>query len=60
MINIIFAVLPNASGKGGNILKLITEATPVGKAVMLILLIFSIISWAVIIFKLVEYKNARK
>jgi len=43
----------------GNFVTLITDASPIGKLTLLILLIFSIVSWAVIIFKLVEYSKAK-
>lgn len=49
-----------AAGKSGtDFFSLISEATPVGKLTLLILLIFSVVSWAVIIFKLVEYSKAK-
>ena len=44
----------------GGILALLSEATPVSKFAMLLLLVFSIVSWAIIIFKLTEYSKARK
>jgi biopolymer transport protein TolQ len=43
----------------GDFFSLISEATLVGKFTLLMLLIFSIVSWAIIIFKLVEYKKAK-
>jgi biopolymer transport protein TolQ len=43
----------------GDLLSLISEATPIGKLILFMLLIFSIVSWAVIIFKLVEYTKAK-
>ncbi len=65
MENIVNATLalsgvPGASNPAGNILSLLSGATPVGKIAMLMLLVFSIVSWAVIIFKLLEYSRARK
>lgn len=44
----------------GGILALLSEATPVSKFAMLLLMVFSIVSWAIIIFKLTEYSKARK
>ena len=44
----------------GGILALLAEATPVSKFAMLLLMVFSIVSWAIIIFKLTEYSKARK
>ncbi|MCP4214549.1 MAG: hypothetical protein GY765_07825, partial [bacterium] len=53
------SLFPAAAGKTGtSVLNLIGDATIVGKIAMLMLAIFSIISWAVIIFKLVEYGKA--
>lgn len=42
-----------------DIISLVKGATPIGKFALLLLLIFSVVSWAIIIFKLVEYKKAR-
>ncbi|MCP4146570.1 MAG: protein TolQ [bacterium] len=50
----------SAAKPSGSFLHLIRDATIVGKIAMLLLLIFSIISWAIIIFKLTEYSRARK
>ena len=59
MKNVLFTALPGSAGSGG-LFALISGATPIGKFTMLILMIFSIISWAVIIFKLTEYSKAKK
>jgi len=48
-----------SAGHGRDIISLVKGATPVGKLALMILLIFSVISWAVIVFKLVEYKKAK-
>lgn len=53
-------VMPVAGSNTGDLLSLVTDASPVGKAVMLLLLIFSIMSWAIIVFKLMEYAKVRK
>jgi len=45
---------------GTDILTLIAEATVVVKAVMLILLVFSAVSWAIIFFKLWTYRRAEE
>ncbi|MDQ1351125.1 MAG: biopolymer transport protein TolQ [Acidobacteriota bacterium] len=47
-------VNPNSS-----ILSLLSKATTVSKFAMLLLLVFSIVSWAIIIFKLIEYSKAK-
>jgi len=44
----------------GGILSLLSDATPVSKFAMLLLMVFSVVSWAIIIFKLTEYSKARK
>ncbi len=48
----------NGSGKDTSFISLILDASLIIKIVMLILFIFSIVSWAIIIFKSVEYKRA--
>ncbi len=53
-------VLSRGAGPNSGILALLSEATPVSKFAMLLLLVFSIISWAIIIFKLIEYSKAKK
>lgn len=62
MKNIVIAMLSASIGQAGSgkdVISLIKDATPVGKFALLVLLIFSIVSWAVIIFKLVEYARAK-
>ncbi len=39
---------------------MIRNASPISKLALLLLLIFSVVSWAVIIFKSLEYSRARK
>ena len=60
MKNLLNAALSGSIGSSGDIIALIKGATTIGKITILILLIFSIISWAVIIFKLSEYAKAKK
>ena len=50
----------NPVNHNGDFIYLIKNASTVVKLVLLMLLTFSIISWAVIIFKLMEYRRARK
>jgi biopolymer transport protein TolQ len=52
--------LMNTVNHNGDFVYLIKNASTVVKLVLLLLLSFSIISWAVIIFKLMEYRRARK
>lgn len=65
MENLIIATQTTAGmhadvNSASGILALLSEATPVSKFAMLLLLVFSIVSWAIIIFKLTEYSKARK
>jgi biopolymer transport protein TolQ len=45
------AVTPDGSLGGGSLINLVLESTPVAKAVLAILIIFSISSWGVILYK---------
>jgi len=60
MENLLQTAIPAATQKSGDIIALIADASAIGKFVMLLLLIFSVVSWAVIIFKLFEYSKAKK
>jgi biopolymer transport protein TolQ len=44
----------------GNIVELVARAGPVSKAVLLILLLFSAVSWAIILYKLWTYRRAER
>lgn len=44
----------------GNLVALLRDVSLVGKFVLVMLMVFSIVSWAVIIFKMLEYAKARK
>jgi biopolymer transport protein TolQ len=58
MKHILFTI--NPGNPNGDFVYLIQNASTVVKLVLLLLLAFSIISWAIIIFKLMEYSRARK
>ncbi|MBN2400487.1 MAG: MotA/TolQ/ExbB proton channel family protein [Candidatus Aminicenantes bacterium] len=58
MKHILFLV--NPVNHNGDFIYLIKNASVVVKLVLLLLLTFSIVSWAVIIFKIMEYRRARK
>lgn len=60
MKSLLFAPLPASLKSSNSIFFLISTASPVVKFVLLLLLLFSVISWAVIIFKAFEYASARK
>jgi biopolymer transport protein TolQ len=47
-------------GSGGNLLGLILKAGPVAKFVLIVLLLFSVASWAVILYKLWAFRRARR
>ena len=47
-------------GFKGSIYEMIANAGPIGKAVLLILMLFSIISWAIIIKKFRIFKKVKK
>jgi biopolymer transport protein TolQ len=42
---------PAAQEATGDVVKLVTDATPAGQAVLVILLIFSVLSWAIVLYK---------
>ncbi len=56
----IFLLSQSTSTQAGNYFALISQASLVVKGVLLILALFSVISWAIVIFKLVEYRSAKK
>jgi len=58
MRHILFA--PPGNGSNGDFFALIKSASPVAQLILLLLLIFSVVSWAVIIFKALEYSRARR
>ena len=60
MKSLLFAPLPATLKSSNSIFFLISTASPVVKFVLLLLLLFSVISWAVIIFKAFEYSRTRK
>lgn len=60
MDNILYTLLPQAAPQQNNLLRMVFKASPFGKMILLILVGFSMISWAIIIFKMLEYGRARK
>src|SRR5208282_4710605 len=48
-----------AAGVGGEIVDLVNEAGPVAKVVLLVLLLFSLISWAIILSEWALLRRAR-
>ena len=43
-----------------SILEMVSRSTPVAKAVLLLLLVFSVVSWSIILTKFFIYRRARK
>lgn len=60
MKSLLFAAVPASLKSSNSVLFLISMASPVVKFVLLLLLLFSVISWAIIIFKIFEYARTRK
>jgi biopolymer transport protein TolQ len=54
------SLLSSTANPNAKIISLLSKATPVSKFAMLLLMVFSVISWAIIIFKLAEYRKARR
>lgn len=48
------------AGFGGDVVRLIARSSPISKVVLLILVLFSVISWAVILYKLWVYRRAER
>ena len=57
---VLFTTLTTAKNSTDTMFYLIASASPMVKFVLLLLLMFSVFSWAIIIFKLFEYRKARK
>jgi biopolymer transport protein TolQ len=49
-----------AQGTTGSVIDLIADATPVSKAILAILLLFSVISWAIVIYKSVSFRKIER
>lgn len=47
----------SAQGTTGSVIDLIADASPVSQAVLIILLIFSVVSWAVVIYKAIAFRK---
>ena len=51
---------PPAQESTGSVIDLIADATPVSKAVLGILLLFSVISWAIVIYKALAFRRIER
>jgi biopolymer transport protein TolQ len=47
------------AGSGGDVIRVIRDATPLNQAVLAILLLFSIVSWAIIIAKVLAFRRSQ-
>jgi biopolymer transport protein TolQ len=47
-------------GAGTDVIQLITEANPLNQAVLVILIVFSIASWAIIVYKTLAFRRSRE
>ena len=52
--------MPTADTLGGGVVELVLNAGPVAKFVLAVLLLFSIASWGVILFKSQQVRTARR
>jgi len=59
-MNNILSIVPQTSISTNDSFSIILSASPVVKFILLLLLFFSVVSWAIIVFKLVEYKKVKK
>ncbi|MDY0295961.1 MAG: MotA/TolQ/ExbB proton channel family protein [Acidobacteriota bacterium] len=57
---IMVALLSQAAPQQNNLLRMVFKASPFGKFILILLVVFSVVSWAVIIFKMLEYGRARR
>ncbi len=51
---------PPEGGLGGNLLRLVLRSSPIAQFVLLILVVFSVASWAVILYKLWWFRRAAR
>ena len=49
-----------AAGFEGDVVSLVARSSPVNKAVLLILVLFSIVSWGIILFKVWQFRRAER
>ncbi len=47
-------------GAGTDVVELIAQANPLNQAVLAILIVFSIVSWAIIVYKMVAFRRSRE
>lgn len=51
---------PQGSAPGSDVVALVARSTPVAKVVLIILLLFSAVSWAIILLKILQYRRAAR
>ncbi len=49
-----------ASGSGGDVVRIIADTNPLNQAVLALLVIFSVASWAIVILKSLEFRRSRE
>lgn len=49
-----------APGAGGDVVRIIAETNPLNQAVLALLVIFSVASWAIVILKLMEFRRSQE
>lgn len=49
-----------AQEQTGSVIDLITDASPISQAILLILLAFSVVSWAVVFYKMASFRRAER
>ncbi len=54
------AVTGPEGGFGGNVVRLVARSSPIAKVVLLILVLFSVISWGIILYKLWSFRRSER
>ena len=54
------APLPSPPGAGSDVVQLIAQANPLNQAVLAILVVFSVASWAIIVYKTMVFRRSRQ
>ena len=53
-------VAPSLDGAFGGTMELIARSSPIAKAILLILLLFSVVSWTIVLYKLWQFRRAEQ
>lgn len=49
-----------APGSGGDVVRIIADTNPLNQAVLALLIVFSVVSWAIVILKSLEFRRSRE